>query len=461
MAFGQSDDGVFFNSWALWQKMTFVLACAIVVTIFLGLLKLWYDRSKLRKYSKVDKGKQAATPEMLEAQPVQEVQAEEMKDDIPFGVRAIESGIEIDGVWISRSNTPVGSSRNSIISENRLPRSFNNSALELPQMSYASSRGSSAAPSSFDRAVSAERLPSNTDSRSNSPPNQVYQQTRPGPSSPRYSQSGRNSTTLGHLERSGPPSPRNGQFGESSGTSKSSRRTSDESDYMAIGQDVRAYETAYMRPGSTLNPIDPRTDLDLLQTHRMSHVAETGQLTPRVRRPGNSGEWASVADNQVATHNGVNYFMPQKTPSPPLPPIVDPQEEAAGYASSHVPASQPQEQNQYQISQQGVPLQESYAPNAPYYPDTYQVRGPQHQLSYDEVPYEVQTMQNNQRPDSQVLRSVNSGFQVLKPGTFAAPAPEEMEMTDKSERRQSTGKKLQKKRRSSDQSRKSAFTEQV
>jgi hypothetical protein len=143
---------------------------------------------------------------MLEAQPVQEVQAEEMKDDIPFGVRAIESGIEIDGVWISRSNTPVGSSRNSIISENRLPRSFNNSALELPQMSYASSRGSSAAPSSFDRAVSAERLPSNTDSRSNSPPNQVYQQTRPGPSSPRYSQSGRNSTTLGHLERSGPPS---------------------------------------------------------------------------------------------------------------------------------------------------------------------------------------------------------------------------------------------------------------
>lgn len=140
---------------------------------------------------------------MLEAQPVQQVQAEEMKDDIPFGVRAIESGIEIDGVWISRSNTPVGSSRASIISENRLPRSFNNSALELPQMSYASSRGSSAAPSSFDRAVSAERLPSNTDSRAGSPPNQTYQ-TRPGPSSPR--QSGRNSTTLGNLERSGPPS---------------------------------------------------------------------------------------------------------------------------------------------------------------------------------------------------------------------------------------------------------------
>ena len=182
------------------------MACGIVITIFLGLLKLWYDRSKIRKYSKVDKGKTAATPEMLESQPVQQVHAEEMKDDIPFGVRAIESGIEIDGVWISRTNTPVGSSRASIISENRLPRSFNNSALELPQMSYASSRGSSAAPSSFDRAVSAERLPNN-DSRSGSPPNQIYQ-NRPGPSSPVYSQSNlaRNSTTLQNLERSGPPS---------------------------------------------------------------------------------------------------------------------------------------------------------------------------------------------------------------------------------------------------------------
>ena len=254
---------------------------------------------------------------------------------------------------------------------------------------------------------------------------------------------------------------RNGQFGDSSGSSKkSSRRTSDESDYMAISQDVRAYETAYIRPASGLSPIDPRTDLDLLQSHRMSHVAETGQLTPRVRRPGNSGEWASVAENQVATHNGVNYFMPQKTPSPPLPPIVDPQEEAVGYASSHVPDSRPQHQYQNQANQ-GVPLQESYAPNAPYYPDTYQVRGPQHQPSYDEVPYEVQTMQNNQRPESQVLRSVNPGFQVLKPGTFAPPSPEEMELTDRSERRQSTGKKLQKKRRSSGDSRRSAFTEQV
>jgi hypothetical protein len=105
---------------------------------------------------------------MLESQPVTQLPVE-TRDEIPFGVRAIESGIEVDGVWISRTNTPVGSSRSSIMMDNKLPRSFNNSQLELPQTAYASSRGSSQGPSSFDRAVSAERIQTN-DSRSSSPP---------------------------------------------------------------------------------------------------------------------------------------------------------------------------------------------------------------------------------------------------------------------------------------------------
>lgn len=106
---------------------------------------------------------------MLEAQPVTAASLEP-KDEIPFGIRAIQSGIEVDGVWISRTNTPVGSSRNSIYSE-KIPQSQNNSQLELPQAVYAhggSSRNSSRAPSSaFDRAVSAERIPNG--SRSSSP----------------------------------------------------------------------------------------------------------------------------------------------------------------------------------------------------------------------------------------------------------------------------------------------------
>ncbi|KAH8731003.1 hypothetical protein GQ44DRAFT_736135 [Phaeosphaeriaceae sp. PMI808] len=447
MTFGESTDKVFFNSWALWQKMTFVLACGIFVTIFLGLLKLAYDRNKLRKYSKVDKGKKTQTPEMLEAQPVT-AGSIESKDEIPFGIRAIQSGVEVDGVWISRTNTPVGSSRASIMSEKN-PRSYNNSQLELPQAAmYGSSRNSSRAPSSsFDRAVSAERIPNG--SRSSSPG-----RSKSGAAPVRCGNCNHNipsnSSALKSLESprsgvpSGPPSPRhelNGNSGNSS--NKSSRRTSDESDYMAIQSDVRSYETAYIRPASN-SPVDPRTDLELLRSHRMSHVAETGQLTPRVRKPGNSGEWANVAENQMSSSNGVSYFVPRKTPSPPLPSIAD---QPQGLAASSSTPTEP-----LNDAKQGVPLLESYAPQAAYYPDTYQPRGPHHQYSYDEVPYGVNTEQNLR--ESQILRKVNPGFEIMKPGTFAPPTPEEMEASE------GKSKKLQKKRRSSE-TRRSAFVESV
>jgi hypothetical protein len=63
-------------------------------------------------------------------------------------------------------------------------------------------------------------------------------------------------------------------------------------------------------------------------------------------------------------------------------------------------------------------------------------------------------MQNQDRND-QVLRKVNSGFEILRPGTFKEPTPQEVELAER------TSKKLQKKRRTSSDSRKSAFVEQV
>ncbi|KAL5393208.1 hypothetical protein DPSP01_000039 [Paraphaeosphaeria sporulosa] len=437
----------FFTGWELWQKMTFVLACGIVVTVFIGLIKLQYDRYRIKKYTAVEKGKQAApTPEMLEAQ------REETKDDVPFGIRAIESGIEIDGVWISRSNTPVGSSRSSM-TDFKLPRSYNSSQLELPQ-ALPPSNSSSKAPSSFDMAVGAERIPTN-ESRSTSPG-----RGRPPVSMNRYSQ--HVNRTLNALEggpSSGPSSSRREPISDQPSSSssrensgKSSRRTSDESEY----PDGRPYEPAYINPKqqSHYMPVDPRTDLDLLQSHRMSHVAETGQLTPRPRfRPGNSGEWASIADTpklpeEIGTVNGVDYFVPQqKSHSPPAAQAATPQDVS--------PATESPSANQ---TKQAVPLLESYAPRPFYLPDVYQPKGPQHQFSYDEMPIQVNTSQNEQRDaNGQVLRKVNSGFEILRPGTL--PTPEE-EQPAPVEKRQS--KRLQKKRRtSSSGSRTSHFVEQV
>lgn len=145
---------------------------------------------------------------MLEAQPIQE---EPKGEDIPFGIRAIESGIEVDGVWISRSNTPVGSSRSSVTEANsKAARSYSSSQLELPKAVHGSSSRSSLS-SSFDRAVSAERVLTN-DSRSSSPGRDNAASLRGRPpiaSSSRYSSSNfqRNSSTLQALEGLDPASP--------------------------------------------------------------------------------------------------------------------------------------------------------------------------------------------------------------------------------------------------------------
>ena len=102
--------------------------------------------------------------------------------EIPFGIRAIESGIEVDGVWISRSNTPrssmPGSPAFSVSEQNtgqhmasaeRPASTFNIPRLEMPQPAHhdtlgpgpaRSSTSSRPLSSSFDRAVSAEIIPS-------------------------------------------------------------------------------------------------------------------------------------------------------------------------------------------------------------------------------------------------------------------------------------------------------------
>ncbi|KAK7749973.1 hypothetical protein SLS62_008082 [Diatrype stigma] len=81
-----------------------VLACAIVVVFCIGLIKLWYTNRLLKKYTILDLEKQERQQEMRRSGlPVGK------RIDIPFGVRAIQSGIEVDGIWISRPGTPAES----------------------------------------------------------------------------------------------------------------------------------------------------------------------------------------------------------------------------------------------------------------------------------------------------------------------------------------------------------------
>lgn len=145
-----------------------------------------YSRWKLRKYTAVAEAQAAQRQEMgttgrtIRGRRDTDVNGDD--DDIPFGIRAIESGIEVDGVWISRTNTPNQSAPGSPASE---PSSFmgpahpstgrsldrassvsNVSHLEIPQpvhgypapSSTYSTRSSEISDAPFERGLSSEHL---------------------------------------------------------------------------------------------------------------------------------------------------------------------------------------------------------------------------------------------------------------------------------------------------------------
>jgi hypothetical protein len=155
-----------------------------------------------------------------------------------------------------------------------------------------------------------------------------------------------------------------------------------------------------------------------------------------------------ISPNEISTSNGVDYFVPQqqKTPSPPPAAVATANENYSGSSS----ARYNYDGHSSNQARQAVPLLETYAPQA------YQPRGPQYDYYEEPTQYEAQPSQNQNQQQSQVVRKVNSGFEILRPGTFGEPpSPED----DKPEKPQS--KRLQKRRKSSGGSKTSQFVEQI
>jgi hypothetical protein len=68
----------------------------------MGLVKLWWTNRYLRKQELIDEEKRHRIKEM------QKTGLSLKKGmEIPFGVRAIQGGVEVDGIWISRPTTPA------------------------------------------------------------------------------------------------------------------------------------------------------------------------------------------------------------------------------------------------------------------------------------------------------------------------------------------------------------------
>ncbi|KAJ6036283.1 hypothetical protein N7540_000562 [Penicillium herquei] len=86
----------FWVDWQLWEKLSMVLvvtyACCVLV----------YNRWRVRRYAAIEarqKEEEAGLYPMLKG------------DDIPFGARALERGVEVPGIWISSQTTPTPSPR--------------------------------------------------------------------------------------------------------------------------------------------------------------------------------------------------------------------------------------------------------------------------------------------------------------------------------------------------------------
>ncbi|KAI1154771.1 hypothetical protein F4825DRAFT_448204 [Nemania diffusa] len=93
----------FFTNWALWEDLTFVLGAGIVVVFFIGWAKLWWMQRLLKKHALLDEEKRVRQMELRKSG-----LPSGRRMDIPFGVRAIQSGVEVEGIWISRPVTPTG-----------------------------------------------------------------------------------------------------------------------------------------------------------------------------------------------------------------------------------------------------------------------------------------------------------------------------------------------------------------
>ncbi|KAI9696539.1 MAG: hypothetical protein M1836_005558 [Candelina mexicana] len=476
----------FFNGWQLWEKMCFVLGAAIVATILAGCVKLWWSHWQLRKYTALEAAKRAQAEEKSQAPKSSRARG----NDIPFGVRAIESGIEVDGVWISRTNTPAPSSPRSLApapvtvastsnqrvrpDPKRASTASDMSRLEIPQPAYGHSasgrtaKGSSdSGSSSFDQAVSAERLPT----RSSSPGSGVEDRYRPRHHSQlRYSSQNilRDSTTLDSLEGRQRRSKHLEQRAKDSDEEHSPKHSSSSSSESGSNQ-AHYYPTRPSRArhnsssGGSIDgirsPIDARPftesrrseNLDSLRNHRLSHAAETGQFIPRTRRGVASGDWSNTISSQVPQTEQGDYFN-SRISSAREATVDNPFATPAGVRALRSPYGDARSEQDLDVSKldqhQAEPLLQQHQPS-------------------ESVITQQYTDFNHPRRKSRNVRKVNSGFEVLPQGSFPMQEYSEAD-TGRSEdwdhdletgdNRQS--RRLQKKRRDSG-SKASSFVEQI
>ncbi|KAI9765271.1 MAG: hypothetical protein M1840_007470 [Geoglossum simile] len=461
----------FWNEIQVWEKMCLVLAVAIALTVFAGLGKVAWNHWTLRRYEAIAEAKKAHLREMRESRRIIQLQGE----GIPFGIRAIEAGIEVEGVHISRPATPTVrhfrnvsngsiSSNGSKLGSSQIPalsRPTSDAAApntEQIDASDAGSRHQDGSSSATGGHLLTQQLTNNTQPiargalgdhplyQSPSSSNGTDSRYVPRNSSHlRFSNQGpiADPDTLDRLEgqkgldlwnaenmRPG-TSPKLGiripsatlsifetkrisstltkthqstklrRHSESARDKKYERNSASSSESASSRNSMppnnlsRAQLQSSNSPyrGETLTKAQPtakdkQEHLDSLHSHRLSHAAEVGQLLPRTRRAANGEQIGAKASTGAPAKPGDELLPPTDNPfaTPGISPVEDPK------ASKTQPIRNPGEGSHDSSKGQ---LTKQYGTDA------------LHPPSNSHVP---------------VIRKVNSGFEILAPGTFGMPA---------------------------------------
>lgn len=422
----------------------------------LGFAKNAYSRWKLRNYSSVEARLLDPTPAMIEARITNKL-------DSPFGIRALESGVEIEGVWISRSNlntpttsrphSPSGSTSSSFLDEPTTPSFAIRESARARILSSQSSVPSWYAPSrrASSDAGSTASWTIDTNGFKHVDTYKPRPMSTPSAGKPHNSAGSAESAVSDAssmdymLKRSKSSVCSN----EGAVLTTTAPTVSSDDNYKATSSSTMATSPSTSINGSELSKISheepqaasssddqekdkKKADLGLLHTHRLSHVAETGQLVPRSKRsPRTSGEWSRTAPTRaprprhppISMHN---RGMSRSLPTTPTDDVQNPFDfvvpkrnvsttNLLSNGSAHV--EHPKDENKRKDSKEDSEDIDTAQP-AHFYEQNDGAISAIATLSRPPAVY-VPTFEHEKDPE--VLRRVNDDFQIMKPRPLPEP----------------------------------------
>ncbi|KZF22282.1 hypothetical protein L228DRAFT_149734 [Xylona heveae TC161] len=428
----------FFNSWKLWQKMTFVLGVGLVLVIIYGLIILYRNRWRVRKYMALEEAQRVDLERARQTRTIINLNGERL----PFGVRALEAGIVTEGVIVSPNVTPVVTPTASVAttptasiraSSTVTPSDFTSSSRDdrdsLPSRSRLSqlqggrnlSSGTLSSASSTTASISEKRESAHASPAQGDPKTSLSRSKACRYHPRHYSElrhsSGitRNQEALQALEGKqgrfknftkfvkAPLRYQGNKYGPASTSNGITSVVALSSSPNAASPPPRfSFESFSEKNGIHKSSEIEEVDLGLLHNHRISHAAEVGQLVPRFRKPTGDGVSDRIASG-VSSAPGVDGYSigPQTLPSTSLNVIFA----ASGFnqtlsGSGQSFPSKTGGLEAYKLED----LATSSLPSA----------GPE---AHDAInlPKEVKKGASHA---STILRRVNSGFEILVPGTL-------------------------------------------